>query len=358
MNRSDFTTDRSLIELKIAEAMGKISTPTRGEIREFTAVALTDAIPLSKTQLDEYGKSEYGKSTPTAAATAHAISRFTLKAMIIGDVNGDQLPFEENPHRFLPNACNLGSASDVNEALRLIVLYPLYISARDFELGDANEMSIKRNDRIKVSMVLDENNNIVPDSGEIMELIERAENNETLQNFCQDLEGAFVANANAVTLLGDVAAVSDMSRLDPTFRAQIQTLFDQLRDLGYKPEPHETWRSQARQAWLYASGRTRPGPIVTNAPAGAPSLTGHGSGKAIDIIDGRPHPTRSGFKIAWGSWPGPGLTKREGDETANQMGAQFFEDLGRLAKAAGLTWGGDWTLADGGNDRPHVEAKR
>ena len=106
MNRSDFTTARSLIELKIAEAMGKNSTPTRGEIREFTAVALTEAIPLSKTQLDEYGK-----STPTPTATAHPISRFTLKAMIIGDVNGDPLPFEENPHRFLPNACNLGSAS-------------------------------------------------------------------------------------------------------------------------------------------------------------------------------------------------------------------------------------------------------
>jgi hypothetical protein len=149
---------------------------------------------------------------------------------------------------------------------------------------------------------------------------------------------------------GSTRRVSSMSRLDPAFREKVQALISELEELGYDPWVYETYRSPARQAWLYASGRTREGPIVTNTLT--PSPTGHGSGKAVDIIDGRAHPSRRGFKVGWGTWKG-----QEGDVSASQMADRFFVALGQRSTAAGLKWGGNWTLTGGGTDRPHIEAQ-
>jgi hypothetical protein len=149
---------------------------------------------------------------------------------------------------------------------------------------------------------------------------------------------------------GSTRRVSSLSRLDPAFREKVLLLIADLERLGYEPWVYETYRSPARQAWLYASGRTREGPIVTNVLA--PSPTGHGSGKAVDIIDGRAHPSRKGFKVGWGTWSG-----QAGDASAEEMADRFFAALGQRGQAAGLKWGGNWTLSGGGTDRPHIEAK-
>tara|TARA_Y100001973_G_scaffold90807_1_gene138761 strand:+ start:1275 stop:1802 length:528 start_codon:yes stop_codon:yes gene_type:complete len=138
--------------------------------------------------------------------------------------------------------------------------------------------------------------------------------------------------------------------LHPEFLPKLQQLLDRLKARGFKPWVYETHRTAARQDWLYASGRTRPGPIVTNVDGKVQTGKGHGAGKAADIIDGRAHPTRSGQRVGWGTWSG-----QDGDETAAEMAEDFFRALGEEAEALGLTWGGRWTLSGGGKDMPHVQ---
>lgn len=86
----------------------------------------------------------------------------------------------------------------------------------------------------------------------------------------------------------------------------------------------ETYRSPARQAALYAQGRTTPGPIVTHKRTGGY----HSDGLAADIVwfdaDNRPH------------WDGP---------------EALWARLGHAARSQGLVWGGDWKF----RDKPHLQ---
>ena len=84
----------------------------------------------------------------------------------------------------------------------------------------------------------------------------------------------------------------------------------------------ETYRSQARQNYLYAQGRTRPGKIVTWTLS-----SNHKSRLAWDIAVG---PPQSLYDVT----------------TLNRVGA--------IARKLGITWGGDWV---GSIDRPHFEVK-
>jgi len=85
----------------------------------------------------------------------------------------------------------------------------------------------------------------------------------------------------------------------------------------------ETHRSQARQNWLFAQGRTRfPGPIVTNT-----LNSNHKSGLAWDIA------------------VSPPLTLYD---------TSTMDRAGAIARRLGITWGGDWK---GFVDRPHFEVK-
>lgn len=84
----------------------------------------------------------------------------------------------------------------------------------------------------------------------------------------------------------------------------------------------ETYRSPARQQYLYAQGRTRPGPVVTWT-----LNSNHASRLAWDIAVG---PPQALYDIA----------------TLNKVGA--------IARKLGITWGGDWSR---NIDRPHFEVK-
>ena len=84
----------------------------------------------------------------------------------------------------------------------------------------------------------------------------------------------------------------------------------------------ETYRSQARQNYLYEQGRTRPGQIVTWT-----RNSNHKSRLAWDVAVG---PPQSLYDVT----------------TLNRVGA--------IAKKLGITWGGTWT---GNIDRPHFEVK-
>jgi peptidoglycan L-alanyl-D-glutamate endopeptidase CwlK len=88
---------------------------------------------------------------------------------------------------------------------------------------------------------------------------------------------------------------------------------------------------------LYAQGRTKPGSIVTNA-RGGDSL--HNYGLAADyVLDGMP--AKPGVQWSWD-------TKFD----SNQNGRSGWMDLGAIARAAGLEWGGDWKRFP---DLPHVQ---
>ena len=141
---------------------------------------------------------------------------------------------------------------------------------------------------------------------------------------------------------------ADLDSLDPAFRADVDQVLAQLRAQGFTPKVHETKRSDARQAWLWASGRSRDGAIVTWTEESE-----HESGDAIDVIDGRPHPDRPGQIVGWGSWADEyGDAATAGDAEASRMAAEFFTAYGAAAESRGLTWGGRWSTPD----LPHVQA--
>lgn len=83
-------------------------------------------------------------------------------------------------------------------------------------------------------------------------------------------------------------------------------------------------RTFDEQADLYAQGRTRPGPRVTNSP---PGYSWHNFGVAWDFVvfDGHGEPL----------WDSP-----------------LMERCGRIAESLGLEWGGSWT---GFQDVPHIQ---
>jgi peptidoglycan L-alanyl-D-glutamate endopeptidase CwlK len=85
-------------------------------------------------------------------------------------------------------------------------------------------------------------------------------------------------------------------------------------------------RTYQEQAALYAKGRTRPGPKVTNA---GPGYSWHNFGVAWDFVvfDARGQPL----------WESP-----------------LMEKCGRIAESLGLEWGGSWKAF---KDTPHIQIK-
>ena len=76
----------------------------------------------------------------------------------------------------------------------------------------------------------------------------------------------------------------DKKKLFPPFAAILSCFEDNLRHQGLPFYLFEGFRSWDRQEWLYASGRTRPGRIVTNA---RPGRSWHAYGLAADyVLDG------------------------------------------------------------------------
>lgn len=71
--------------------------------------------------------------------------------------------------------------------------------------------------------------------------------------------------------------------LDPEFRARLDRVIERMEELGHTVEIVETARSSERQDFLFAQGRTRPGPVVTWTRD-----SNHERGLAADlVIDGK-----------------------------------------------------------------------
>ncbi|QGG51619.1 M15 family metallopeptidase [Lysinibacillus pakistanensis] len=119
----------------------------------------------------------------------------------------------------------------------------------------------------------------------------------------------------------------DIAELLPAAQTACRLLFQECFKAGIKNIfITETYRSQERQKYLYAQGRTRPGQIVTWTLD-----SNHKSRLAWDIAVGTP---QSLYDVA----------------TLNKVGA--------IAMRLGITWGGQpsWVKA-GAVDRPHFEVK-
>jgi len=125
----------------------------------------------------------------------------------------------------------------------------------------------------------------------------------------------------------------DPQHLYPSFRSLVigqvipgLTTWAAVHLPGYAPAIAEGFRTTARQAELYAEGRTTPGPIVTNCD-GVKNPSRHQSALACDI--------------AW---------LHESGLTWDVPEAAWLQ-VQHQAHLAGLTSGKDWKM----NDEPHVQ---
>ncbi|MGA3677856.1 M15 family metallopeptidase [Lysinibacillus agricola] len=115
----------------------------------------------------------------------------------------------------------------------------------------------------------------------------------------------------------------DLAELLPAGQTACRLLFQECFKVGIKNIfITETYRSQERQKYLYAQGRTRPGQIVTWT-----LNSNHKSRLAWDIAVGPPQ---------------------------SLYDATTLNKVGAIAKKLGITWGGTWT---DNIDRPHFEVK-
>lgn len=125
-----------------------------------------------------------------------------------------------------------------------------------------------------------------------------------------------------------------LAGVHPELIARLQRVYAAMEALGMPMKPTEGVRTVQRQQQLYASGRTVPGKIVTNAD-GLRFRSNHqvhqdGYGHAVDAaFDG----------------DDPYL---EDDPDAALKWATY----GACVRSQKLTWGGDWA---GLRDRPHAE---
>lgn len=119
----------------------------------------------------------------------------------------------------------------------------------------------------------------------------------------------------------------DLDKLYLPFTERLMQLLANCRARGVEYHAISGYRSDAEQMALWAQGRTREGPIVTNARAGE---SAHNYGLAVDLCRDA-DVDRRGLQPDWSP--------------------EAYEVLGEEARKLGLVWGGDWRRPD----RPHVQ---
>ena len=117
-------------------------------------------------------------------------------------------------------------------------------------------------------------------------------------------------------------ACRDLNKLSKNAKIACEMFLEECEKQGLKVLVTETYRSQARQSYLYEQGRTRPGQIVTQVK----KVGYHNTGNAWDICQ-----------------------NIKGKEYSDDS---FFEKCGKIAKSLGIEWGGHWT---GFVDKPHFQ---
>ena len=121
----------------------------------------------------------------------------------------------------------------------------------------------------------------------------------------------------------ETKACRDISALSPVAQRACRAFLRECEKEGLPVLITETYRSQVRQDYLYAQGRTRAGKFVTWT-----------------------RNSRHTGRMAWD------ICKNvKGQEYAD---AAFFAKCGAIAKRLGITWGGTWDTPD----KPHFEVTK
>lgn len=117
--------------------------------------------------------------------------------------------------------------------------------------------------------------------------------------------------------------LENLSGLNKKFRARVEAFLAASFPIAVKHniqiEVISGLRSWSQQAALYAQGRSKPGRIVTKAPAGS---SWHNYGLAIDL--------------------GIFSNGRYLDEASPAKADRIYKELGALAVSMGLEWAGNW----------------
>lgn len=116
----------------------------------------------------------------------------------------------------------------------------------------------------------------------------------------------------------------EISRLRPDVEANCRRWLARCREAGLNVLVTSTVRDREYQEHLYAQGRTRPGPIVTNGRR--PTYHWDKAGLAFDFCRN--------------------IKGHEYDDP------DFFRSAAAIAKEMGFSWGGDWGSFP---DTPHIQ---
>lgn len=122
------------------------------------------------------------------------------------------------------------------------------------------------------------------------------------------------------------ARVSSLTVLAPGFAVKLVYGLKAVQHAGLRVGVFETFRTEARQRWLYDQGRVRPGEIVTNANSAL--ATWHGYALAADLAF-------TEDRIHW-DWPSE---------------KKVWLEIADLLEPYGLVTGASWKL----KDYPHVQ---
>ncbi len=106
----------------------------------------------------------------------------------------------------------------------------------------------------------------------------------------------------------DRITAAKIDTLQPDFAKRVRAWLEECRTSGLNLYIYEGLRSNARQAELYAQGRTKKGRIVTNA---GPGQSFHNYGRAIDFVPLKAAGKAAGMFEAW--WNGNAVYKKAQD---------------------------------------------
>jgi peptidoglycan L-alanyl-D-glutamate endopeptidase CwlK len=112
----------------------------------------------------------------------------------------------------------------------------------------------------------------------------------------------------------------------PVLALKVRRILDAMRALGFEMIVTDGVRTTQEQQALWRRGRTEPGKKVTNAD-GVTTISKHQTRRAVDCC----------FLV---------------NGVASWAESNPWALYGAMARAIGLTWGGDFTSI---KDRPHVE---
>ena len=91
---------------------------------------------------------------------------------------------------------------------------------------------------------------------------------------------AALAAATAASAANPGSPVKNLEAVSPELRGKVERVIERMKnEYGHDVQVVETARSQERQEWLFAQGRTRSGPVVTWTHDSA-----HTRGDAVDVI--------------------------------------------------------------------------